>query len=124
MANTILMIPAILGSLRTRKDRTLTLSIETNELTPEQAGVLHGLMNKVLTMALKDSENLSALEVEALQHCEVDTFENGKTPSTRLRSVLFLTWKQDDEKFTDFNNFYVHKMEKLIDHFKQKLPKN
>ena len=44
-----------------------------------------------------------------------------KTPSQRLRAVLFRLWEQDDEKFKEFDGYYRFKMEKIIDHLKQKL---
>ncbi len=44
-----------------------------------------------------------------------------KTPSQRLRRVLYVVWKQKKEG--EFNSFYVKKMEEIIEHFKGKLDK-
>jgi len=46
--------------------------------------------------------------------------DNNKTPSKRLRSVLFILWKQEGSRGT-FENYYLEKMEKLVDMIKSKL---
>jgi len=44
-----------------------------------------------------------------------------KTPSQRMRNVLFLLFEQDHKGFSDFDSFYLDRMEKLIDLLKKKL---
>ena len=43
-----------------------------------------------------------------------------KTPSVRLRAVLYLLWEQEDQR-SDPEEFYKIKMEMIINHFKNKL---
>lgn len=50
----------------------------------------------------------------------VDTERGEKTPSQRIRAVLFLLWKQEGEQGT-FDAFYNAKCEKIIEHLKSKL---
>jgi hypothetical protein len=44
----------------------------------------------------------------------------GKTPSKRLRAVLFVYWKQKGEQ-GDFEDFYRAKMNELTEYIKTKL---
>ena len=45
----------------------------------------------------------------------------GKTPSQRMRNVLFILWKQDPEGYKDFNLYYISRMEKFIDALKENI---
>ncbi len=45
-----------------------------------------------------------------------------KTPSQRLRAVLFVYWKEVKGGKGDFNAWYRGIMEKLIEQYKGKLP--
>lgn len=44
-----------------------------------------------------------------------------KSPSQRMRSVMFLLWKQTGEELP-FEVFYTTHMERIIEHLKTKLP--
>ena len=45
-----------------------------------------------------------------------------KTPSERMRAVLFVYWKEVKGGNGDFNTFYRDTIEKLISAYKEKLP--
>lgn len=51
----------------------------------------------------------------------VDSEREVKTPSQRLRAVLFILWQTEGKK-GQFESWYQHKMETLIEHVKKKLP--
>lgn len=106
----------ILSRASTRVDGSLGLSFSTPELKPEEKTVFFELMNQSMEMVLKpvDSEPTLTKEVKG----QFDT----KTPSQRLRAVLFVLWKQaiDDG---DFDGFYKKQMEIIINRYKDKLPK-
>jgi len=44
-----------------------------------------------------------------------------KTPSQRLRAVLFLLWEQDKKGFISAEAYYDDLMERIINHYKTKL---
>ena len=49
----------------------------------------------------------------------------GKSQSKRLHDVLYVYWhalKEKGDTQDDFNKFYNRKTEKIIEHFKEKLP--
>lgn len=71
-------------------------------------------------IAIKE-EPFTAQDVEALQQERADFEMKGKTPAQRLRGVLYHVWQQNAEDMT-FNDFYTRTMEKIINHYKEKLP--
>lgn len=46
---------------------------------------------------------------------------NGKTPSQRLRAVLWVKWDKEGRK-GDFNAFKDREMERIIDQIKESIP--
>ena len=53
---------------------------------------------------------------------EFEPTNDGKSPSTRLRAVLYVLWEQEFKAtFKTFETFYASKMEEMIEHFKEKL---
>lgn len=105
---------AIIGGVRSRKDGSLGVSFETPELTPQEKALFMELqgINLELTMKPLEETNVSVEKINK----ELDV----KRPSQRLRSVLFIYWKQQGEK-ENFELFYNAQMEKLIEHYKGKL---
>lgn len=115
-----ILFAAIVEGIRSRKDKTVALTLGTQELSPEKAGQIFNTNSHLVTCYLSIKENISESEQEIIDSIEVDT--PAKTPSQRLRSVLFLIWKEHPEGYKDFNMYYLHQMDKLINHFKTKLP--
>ena len=106
--------------LRTLKDGTLNLSIQCNEESPEKAGLLFSLNNKFIYIGFKEEPFLNE-EKELLEKME-SSETIGKTPSQRLRAVLFVSYHDNQQGFDSFDQFYIAKMEKFINIIKDKLP--
>ena len=49
----MIIIPAIIESISTRKDNTLKVIIGTNEITPDKVGSLMAMHNKMAYVAIK-----------------------------------------------------------------------
>lgn len=113
-------LPAGLESYRSLKDGTLKLSFETGELSPEQMANVHYSLNKVGYLAFAP-DALASHEIEEIDKLKVEYSDTNKTPSQRLKAVLYLIWKKYPEGFASSEVHYLHHMEKLIDHFKSKL---
>jgi len=113
-------LPAGLDGYRSLKDRTLKLTFETGELTPEQMGNIHYSLNKVGYLVFAP-DPFATHELEEIDKLKVEFDDTGKPPSQRLRGVLYKLFEQKPEGYTVFNDFYNAKMEKLINHFKGKL---
>jgi hypothetical protein len=117
------IIPAILDSYRSLKDRTFKLVFQTNELTPEQTLHLQQNLQAFGYLVFKqdkfEKQDLSFLD--DLQADKESIESIGKTKSQQLRAVLFRLWEQDNEGFGDFDLFYGFKMNALIKYLKNKL---
>lgn len=113
------LIPAYVEGIRTRKDKTISITIGTQEISPEKAGEIIHMSGKLITAYLSNTD-VSKDDQEIIDSLEVDL--PGKSPSQRLRSVFYLMWKENNEGFKDQNLHYIHHMDKLIEHFKAKLP--
>ncbi|MBK8195932.1 MAG: hypothetical protein IPK76_23020 [Lewinellaceae bacterium] len=117
----MITIPATVARLSSRKDLSLSVTFDTGELSPDTAGQLFGMQNKAVYLALKETA-FNAQEAEALDALDSEFIDDTKkTPSRRLRAVLYLLWQQDPEGYADFKAFYAAKMEAVIGHFKGKL---
>ena len=107
---------AILDKITTLKDKTIKMTFESQELSPEQGAELMR-MNQQFGWLVFAPENQEKIEIPKEPP---QSFETAKTPSMRLRSVLFIWWKQT-KPTDDFEDFYRKQMERLIEHFKGKL---
>lgn len=109
----MLKLPVIVLPPGLKVDGSATVKMATRELTNEQVGQLRDMRNM---------EAWCLISPNPIQNEEVPTEPSEveqKTPSQRLRAVLFLVSKQ--LLVTDFNVWYRAEMEKIIDHYKAKL---
>lgn len=116
----MITIPAQLENVATRKDKTLKLIFGTNELTPEQITFLFSSANSFGYLAFK-IESFKREELNVIENLKADIDDNLKTPSQRLRGVLYVLYEKDNEGFKTFTKFYEYKMEQLITFIKTKL---
>lgn len=109
-----------IDKVSSQKDGGLKITVETQELNPTETAFLFSLANKQLWMALKEIpiivEDIKAPEIL------IDKEADEKSASTRLRSCLFLLWKQSSETTRgDFDSFYKKQMERFINATKDRL---
>jgi len=107
-------VPAHLKSYRDLVDGSANLTFETPELSDEDLLIIRKFRN--LAGWLLFSENEIQEKDIPKEQAEKDT----KTPSRRLRDVLFIYWKQLGEPET-FDIWYSKVMEKYINAVKEKL---
>jgi hypothetical protein len=112
----IFQVPASINSVRTLVDGGTKLDVITNELNPEELAQLFSLKSKFGWFVFKENiitpEDLNLPDVK---------FEKGdKTPSQRLRSVIYVMWQQSDQSKTA-DEFYKYYMDKIIESIKEKL---
>lgn len=113
-----LILPAIISPPSIRKDGSIKLSFESRELTAEEYMMVMGFRNTEGWLCYSPNEDDVADIPE--ERAEIDE----KTPSERLRNVLFVWYKQqtDAQKFVgSFDTFKREKIEKIIDSIKSKL---
>ncbi len=115
----------ILGScegVNPRKDKSWTLRFITQEPTPTQErAILDAYGGFGVIVFHSGKESISDEELKEIDELDVDIYDKPKTQSKRLRSVLYLLWKQEGDDMIEFKDYYKMKTEKIIEHFKSKL---
>lgn len=114
-----LTTPAILTSFSSRADKSLGFRGVTPELTSKEKAAFMDLQNLNVRLLIEP------MDVEPDGKTEIKNPLDNKSPSTRLRAVLFCWWKQlcDTGRLKDksFDLFYTENMERLIDEIKANL---
>ena len=118
----VFQIAASLDSYRSNANKTIKLVFETNELSPEAMANIHYSLYKVGFLAFAP-DPFTTQELTEIDNLKVEYTDTGKPPSQRLRAVLYRLYEQQPEGYKVFNDFYISKMEALIEHFKNKLDK-
>jgi len=116
----MVILPAILEKLNTLKDKTVKITFETNELSPEELGSLATYLQTFGFLAFK-KDLFKQDEKQLLESLKSEYKEQGKTKSQRLRSVFYKNFEQDNLGYKVFDDYYNFQMETLINHFKNKL---
>jgi len=111
-------VPAVISKIQTLKDQSFKLTIECQELAKEEMADVFGLNNKSGWLVFSKNE----LQKSDIPEDNAPEFKNDKSPSQRLRSVLFVYWKEATDKSIDFDTFYKMWIEKRIEAIKDKLP--
>ena len=113
----ILKVPATINKVTTMADGSLRLFVDTQEIHPSDKAELMSL-HQQLGVFVFSLSNIA--KEDLIQLPEVKSPGIGKTPSQRLRSVLYILWEQTQSK-QDFETFYTTYMSKLIDQIKERL---
>src|SRR5215203_4633211 len=112
----VVQIPVTLDSANRRKDRSVSLRFSsTLELGTADFAELDRLTPS--TGWLLFSQN----EFDEADVPSEDAPGDEKSPSQRLRSVLFIDWQQNTDQSEDFNAYYRRKIETLITKVKERL---
>ena len=106
-------------SISSRKDKTIKLTIGTQELNPQQAAELFTLTQQFCYLALKP-EYFTKEETDLIDNIKSD-LDTQKTPSQRLRGILFINYQQDNKGDKDFSTYYQSEIDKICEHYKNKL---
>lgn len=120
----ILTISALVKTFRALADGSMSITFDTNELTPNEYSSLGQCLKKSGVLVFKpDVTSLTSEEMKAIENIDlrVTDDEHYKSPSKRMRSVLFLLFKKDNEGFKTFDSYYDSKMEKIIGFYKSRL---
>lgn len=117
----MIILAAQIEGLASRKDKTIKVTFGTQELSPVDAAQVFQLNQKFCYIAIKE-ENFQQDEIDDVESLKTD-LETNKTPSQRLRGILYINYQQNNEGYKDFTTYYIAKMEVLCEHFKSKLDK-
>jgi hypothetical protein len=113
------ILPVYVSSVKTLADRSLNMTLNTQELTPEQyAGLfqLHGTKGYALlsTVPIDNFNELDGMDLEAMPNGKA------KTQSSRIRATLYVIWEQQG-KGEEFESFYRKETEAIISKLKMRL---
>jgi len=111
-------IGSTLDSIATRKDGSIKMVFESQEMNPEQGLNLFSMRNKY-GLLFFIPEGVKEVVVPELPK---KRFKEEKSYSQRLRHALYILWKQLGAK-GDSEDFYNYHMEKFIEQVKEKLEK-
>lgn len=116
----MIVINCILESFRSLKDKTLSLNFSTQEPTPEQIQAI-ALNSQKYGYLVFSGTQLTDEQLNEIDKAKNDLYDSNKTPSKRLRSVLYIWFEQNNKGFKTFEDYYLHHMEKIINNVKDKL---
>jgi hypothetical protein len=102
-------------NITTRKDKTVKITLGTQELSPSKAGELFTMLNQLAVTYISPKE-ISQSELDQVD--KLDPEFAGKTQSQRIRGVLYKLWEQNNEGFKSFDNYYRSKTDLYIEQLK------
>lgn len=114
------IIAVTIDSLRSRKDKTWSITLGTQELTPDESLEVMKLNGKLCFAGFK-IDPFTTEETNLIDSLEGTPDLNAKSLSERLRNVLYVWWNNSPQGFKEFKNFYEHYMTKYIDNIKTRL---
>jgi len=107
-------IESQLTSASTRADNSLSLRFATPELSPAEKTAVFEIQGKNVKLLIQPMDDPLDGLVDVKQEFQT------KTPSMRLRATLFVAYQQAGGP-GEFEDFYRHKMEALINQVKRDL---
>lgn len=113
-----ILLSTYIENIATRKDKTIKITLGTQEISQGKAGELFSLLNSLAVVYISPKE-IDQKEIDQVD--KVDPELHGKTQSQRIRNVLYKLWEQDPEGHKTFDNYYQSKTELFIDHLKSKI---
>lgn len=117
------LIAVHVAKIASRVDGSVTITLDTPELAPSKFGEIFSLRLKEAFCYLKPGTEPTKAEQKAIDEMQPE-LSGGKSMSKRLRDVLYVAWKQNNEGYQDSELYYRYKMEKFIEHVKSKLEPN
>lgn len=110
----MLKIPATLTKISSLEDRSFKITMTTQELSDEQGSELIKLNGRFGNMVFSESP----IQASDIPEFDPSTVDSKKSPSERLRAVLYVRWDRNTSKTRTFDEYYVAYMSQLIDKIK------
>lgn len=117
----IFQVPSAIENIKTMSKNTLRLQVDTQEVLSPEAMKRIFEMHKKLGWFLFAERQIQPEDLIKLP--ELKPTDEIKTPSQRLRAIIFRMWEQNNEGFKDSESHYRFWMEKISDWLKEKLNK-
>lgn len=111
-------VSSTIQSLRTLSDGTWRLTVDCQEMSPEEELELLKLKKQIGWFLFK----INPLKEEDIPEEPSPEFKTDKSPSQRLRAILYKYWQLNTSQSKTFNEFYNSWVEKKIGEVKTLLP--
>lgn len=113
----MIQIFTFIDGVTKKKDGTLSIKLGTQEMTAEETSKIFDFGNQQIWTAFSNT-SLTPNDIKLPDF--TPEFKGEKSPSQRLKAVVYRLWETTDKKKTS-EEFYRDYMEKIIDHIKSKL---
>ena len=111
-------IQSYISKITTMGNHSLRLQVDLEkELNPDENAKVFDLYNKLGWFIFKEAE-INPEDVDVPDY--VKEFRTDKSPSQRLRAVLYRVWEQSEQVY-DFPIWYESQMERIINKYKSTL---
>ena len=115
----MIQIAAQVTSIKSRVDKSWSITFSTPELSPSQMMDLGSMNGKECVLGI----NLNAFTQSEEKLIDEIKIEDGlKSKSQWLRGILYRNWEVDNKGFKTFTLYYDNEMEIIGNHYKHKLP--
>jgi len=118
MKNKIIQFSAQIDGINVKKDKTLSIKLGTQELSPDDSSKIIALLGYQIWIAMAETTITSKdLNIpEALTE-----FVTDKSQSQRLRNVLWVYWNKNLKGKVEWEVWYKKKTDNIIEFIKEKL---
>jgi hypothetical protein len=101
-------------------DKSVRLTFDTQEATPELMANIQNAFQKTCYLAVSP-DNFTSEYLKEMENVKVDYDDPKKSQASRIRSVLFVLWNQNNEGYGVFNDYYNAKTELWIQRLKAQI---
>lgn len=114
----LILLPASMDGVNPLKDGSLSMRFHTQELSVEDKVIIMEFLPSQGYLMYKENK----IKAEEIPEYDAE-FDEFKTPSQQFRAILFRLWEATGQE-QDFLTYYRRLMERLTQHYKDKIPKN
>jgi hypothetical protein len=115
----LIQLPAAFTGFGSRADGGASLRFATQELTDVDFAQLKKIHNSFGWIVFKPNNRLTETDLPSENAASKNS--DNKSPSRRLRAVLFLVWNKKPEPKDSFDQYYQKEYETLIQMYKDSL---
>lgn len=118
-----ILLGTVVESIKSRVDGSLTITMATQEIEPQQVGEVFSMRNKFVKTLISDN-HISAMQEQLIDEEIMLDGRKVKSRSAKLRSVLFVYFTKSGNAEEDFDAYYADVIDGLIAEYKSKIPKD
>lgn len=123
----MILLAGIIEGIQPRKDKSIKITFGANEDADKQKNTenltkLFDAYQKFCYLVIKEEEFASA-ELEAITNLKYDGKIIGRSMAEKMRDMMWHVWNKSQNPFATFDDYYVWRMNKMIDELSDELSK-